>query len=77
MMGSYIDRNPKMVKALIKGMAESITVLQTDTSAAKAVVRSVLRTDDIETLDYATMRSVPSACAPSLSHDRGNPDGVG
>ena len=58
MMGSYIDRNPKMVKALIKGMAESITVLQTDTNAAKAVVRSVLRTDDIETLDYATLRSI-------------------
>jgi len=58
MMGSYIDRNPKMVKALIKGMAESITVLQTDTNAAKAVVRSVLRTDDIETADYATMRSI-------------------
>jgi NitT/TauT family transport system substrate-binding protein len=58
MMGSYIDRNPKMVKALIKGMAESITVLQTDTNAAKAVVRSVLRTDDPETLDYATLRSI-------------------
>jgi NitT/TauT family transport system substrate-binding protein len=58
MMGSYIDRNPKMVKALIKGMAESITVLQTDTNAAKAVVRSVLRTDDTETLDYATLRSI-------------------
>ena len=58
MMGSYIDRNPKTVKALIKGMAESIAVLQTDTNAAKAVVRSVLRTDDIETLDYATLRSI-------------------
>jgi NitT/TauT family transport system substrate-binding protein len=58
MMGNYIERNPKMVKALIKGMSESIGVLQTDNNAAKAVVRSVLRTDDVETVDYATMRSI-------------------
>src|SRR5215813_3537406 len=58
MMGNYIERNPKMVKALIKSMSESVTVLQTDTSAAKAVVRSVLRTEDVETVDYATMRSI-------------------
>src|SRR5215813_8204114 len=55
---TYIERNPKMVKALIKSMSESVTVLQTDTSAAKAVVRSVLRTEDVETVDYATMRSI-------------------
>ena len=58
-MGNYIERNPKMVKALIKSMSESVTVLQTDTSAAKAVVRSVLRTEDVETVDNATMRSIP------------------
>jgi hypothetical protein len=58
MMGNYIERNPRMVKALVKSMSESITVLQTDTNAAKAVVRSVLRTEDIETVDYATMRSI-------------------
>jgi ABC-type nitrate/sulfonate/bicarbonate transport system substrate-binding protein len=57
-MGNYIERNLKMVKALIKSMSESVTVLQTDTSAAKAVVRSVLRTEDAETVDYATMRSI-------------------
>jgi NitT/TauT family transport system substrate-binding protein len=57
-MGSYIERNQKMVKALIKSMSESIGVLQTDNNAAKAVVRSVLRTDDAETVDYATMRSI-------------------
>jgi len=57
-MGNYIERNPKMVKALIKSMSESVTVLQTDTSAAKAVVRSVLRTEDVETVDYAAMRSI-------------------
>jgi NitT/TauT family transport system substrate-binding protein len=58
MMGNYIERNPKMVKALIRSMAESITALQTDTNAAKAVVRSVLRTEDVETVDYATTRSI-------------------
>jgi len=58
MMGNYIERNQKMVKALIKGMSESIGVLQTDNNAAKAVVRSVLRTDDVETVDNATMRSI-------------------
>ena len=58
MMGNYIERNPKMVKALIKSMAESIRALQTEQSAAKAVVRAVLRTEDVETVDYATMRSI-------------------
>jgi len=57
-MGSYIDHNLKMVKALIKGMSESIRVLQTDSAAAKAVVRTVLRTDDVDTIEYATMRSI-------------------
>ncbi|TMB69639.1 MAG: ABC transporter substrate-binding protein [Deltaproteobacteria bacterium] len=57
-MGSYIDRNLKMVKALIKGMSESIRALQTDSATAKAVVRTVLRTDDVDTIEYATMRSI-------------------
>ena len=47
-----------MVKALIKSMAESIRALQTDPSAAKIVVRTVLRTEDVETIDYALMRSI-------------------
>ena len=58
MMGPYIERNPKMVKALIKSMSESIRALQTDQAAAKAAVRAALRTDDAETVDYAVMRSV-------------------
>jgi NitT/TauT family transport system substrate-binding protein len=58
MMGGYIERNPKMVKALIKSMAESIRTLQTDQAAAKAVVRTVLKTEDVETVDYATIRSI-------------------
>jgi ABC-type nitrate/sulfonate/bicarbonate transport system substrate-binding protein len=58
MMGTYIERNPKLVKALIKSMAESIRALQTDQTTAKAVVRTVLRTEDAETVEYATTRSI-------------------
>jgi ABC-type nitrate/sulfonate/bicarbonate transport system substrate-binding protein len=58
MMGSYIERNPKLVKALIKSMSESIRTLQTDQATAKAVVRTVLRTEDVETVEYATTRSI-------------------
>jgi NitT/TauT family transport system substrate-binding protein len=58
MMGGYIDRNLKMVKALIKSASESIAVLQTDAETAKSVVRTALRTEDAETVDYAVMRSI-------------------
>jgi NitT/TauT family transport system substrate-binding protein len=58
MMGNYIERNPKMVKALIKSMSESIRALQTDQTAAKAAIRTALKTDDTETIEYALSRSV-------------------
>jgi NitT/TauT family transport system substrate-binding protein len=58
MMANYIEQNPKMVKALIKSMSESIRALQRDQTAAKAVVRTALRTDDAETVNYATTRSI-------------------
>jgi NitT/TauT family transport system substrate-binding protein len=58
MMGSYIDRNLKIVKSVIKGMSESIRALQTDPAMAKAAIRAALRTDDAETVDYALQRSV-------------------
>lgn len=57
-LGGYIDRNLRLVKALIKGMSESIRALQTDAAMAKTVIRSALRTDDAETVDYALSRSV-------------------
>ena len=57
-IGSYLDRNQKLVKALIKSMSESIRALQTDSAMAKAVIRSALRTDDVATVDYALLRSV-------------------
>lgn len=56
--GAYLDRNQKLVKALIKSMSESIRALQSDATTAKAVIRSTLRTDDAETVEYALSRSV-------------------
>ena len=58
MMGSYIDRNLRLAKALIRGMCESIRALQTDTANAKVAIRAALKTDDTETVDYALSRSV-------------------
>jgi NitT/TauT family transport system substrate-binding protein len=57
-MGGYIDRNLKLVKALIKAMADSIRALQTDPVNARVAIRAALRTDDAETIDYALARSV-------------------
>jgi hypothetical protein len=58
MMGSYIDRNLRLAKALIRGICESIRALQTDTPNAKVAIRAALKTDDTETIDYALARSV-------------------
>jgi ABC-type nitrate/sulfonate/bicarbonate transport system substrate-binding protein len=58
MMGNYIERNPKMVKALIKSISESIRALQTDPIGAKAAIKTALKTEDAETIDYALVRSV-------------------
>jgi NitT/TauT family transport system substrate-binding protein len=57
-IGNYIERNPKLVKALLKSMSESIRALQTDPAGAKAAVRAALKTDDNETVDYALARSI-------------------
>jgi ABC-type nitrate/sulfonate/bicarbonate transport system substrate-binding protein len=58
MMGPYIDRNLKLVKALIRSTSESIRALQTDPANAKIAIRAALKTDDAETIDYALQRSV-------------------
>lgn len=58
MMGSYIDRNLRLTKNLIRGMSESIRALQTDSANAKIAIRAALKTDDAETIDYALYRSV-------------------
>ena len=58
MMGPYIDRNLKLAKALIRSTSESIRALQTDPANAKIAIRAALKTDDVETIDYALQRSV-------------------
>jgi len=58
MMGPYIDRNFKLVKALIRSMSESIRALQSDSANAKIAVRAALKTDDVETIDFALSRGV-------------------
>jgi NitT/TauT family transport system substrate-binding protein len=58
MMGGFIDRNVRMANALIKSMSESIRALQTDSANAKIAIRAALKTDDVETIDYALSRSV-------------------
>ena len=57
MMGSYLDRNQRLAKALIKGLSESIRALQTDPVNAKIAIRTALKTNDAETVDYALVRS--------------------
>ena len=57
MMSPHIDRNLRMVKAVIKSMSEGIRLFQTDRNAAKVVVKQALRTDDDETLEFAVTRS--------------------
>jgi hypothetical protein len=58
MMGSDIDKNSRLVKAVIKSMSESIRALQTDPVNAKVAIRAALKTEDVETIDYALSRSV-------------------
>jgi NitT/TauT family transport system substrate-binding protein len=57
-LGSYTDRNLRIVKAVIKGLSDSIRAMQSDPAAAKAAIRAALRTDDAETVDYALSRSM-------------------
>jgi ABC-type nitrate/sulfonate/bicarbonate transport system substrate-binding protein len=58
MTGAYIDKNFRLVKSLIKSASESIRALQTDPVNAKVAIRAALKTDDVETIDYALARSV-------------------
>jgi NitT/TauT family transport system substrate-binding protein len=58
MMGPYIGRNLNIAKALIRSMSESVRALQTDPANAKIAIRAALKTDDVETIDYALSRSV-------------------
>jgi NitT/TauT family transport system substrate-binding protein len=57
MMGPVVDRRFNIIKAFIKSISEGIYMLQTDSVAAKAAIKAALRTDDLETIEFAAMRS--------------------
>jgi len=55
-MGPVIENNRRTVKALIRSISEGVRIFQTDVTAAKAVIKAALRTDDPETLDLTAAR---------------------
>jgi NitT/TauT family transport system substrate-binding protein len=57
MMGPVVDRRFNVIKAFIKSISEGIYMLQTDSVAAKAAIKAALGTDDLETIEFAAMRS--------------------
>jgi NitT/TauT family transport system substrate-binding protein len=56
-LGPVVEKNFKMVKALVKSVSEAIRLFKTDRNIAKAIIRETLRTDDPETLESAATRS--------------------
>jgi NitT/TauT family transport system substrate-binding protein len=56
MMSQAIENNRRTAKALIKTISEGVRIFQTDTAAAKAVIKAALRTDDPETLELTAAR---------------------
>jgi NitT/TauT family transport system substrate-binding protein len=56
MMGPITESNRRIAKALIKSISEGVRIFQTDTAIAKAVIKSVLRTDDRDTLELTAAR---------------------
>ena len=77
MMSQAIENNRRTAKALIKTISEGVRIFQTDTAAAKAVIKAALRTDDPETLELTAMRvgksleykPVPTAAAMQTALD--------
>jgi NitT/TauT family transport system substrate-binding protein len=57
MMSPVIERNPKLAKALIKSVSEGIRVFKTDRNVAKATIQAAMKTNDPETLEYASARA--------------------
>ena len=60
MMGPLTENNRRIAKALIKSISEGVRIFQTDTAIAKAVIKSVLRTDDRDTLELTAARVAKS-----------------
>src|SRR5215467_9520540 len=60
MMGPLTENNRRTAKALIKSISEGVRIFQTDTAIAKAIIKSVLRTDDRDTLELTAARVAKS-----------------
>ena len=60
MMGPLTENNRRIAKALIKSISEGVRIFQTDTAIAKAVIKSVLRSDDRDTLQLTAARVAKS-----------------
>ena len=50
---SYLEKNPKMVKAFLLGLSETIRAVRADRSATMKVMARVMKTDDREVLEHA------------------------
>jgi NitT/TauT family transport system substrate-binding protein len=50
---SYLEKNPKMVKAFLLSLSETIRAVRADRSAAMKVIAQVLKADDKEVLEHA------------------------
>jgi len=50
---SFVDKNRNIVRAYIRGLAESVRLMVADREATIAVMSKVLRMTDMESLDYS------------------------
>ena len=50
---SYLEKNPKMVKAFLLSLSETIRAVRADRGRAMSVIARVLKTDDKAVLEHA------------------------
>lgn len=50
---SYLEKNRKVVKAFLQGLAEALQIIRADREATMSVIGRVLKTDDREALEQA------------------------
>ena len=62
---SYLEKNPKMVKAFLLGLNETIRAVRADRGGALKVIAQVMKTDDKEVLEHA-YDGLRSQVAPDL-----------
>jgi ABC-type nitrate/sulfonate/bicarbonate transport system substrate-binding protein len=62
---SFLARERDTVKALLRGLAESVRAIMADKEATIAVMSRILRIDDVESLEYS-YRTLRSEVRPDL-----------